>query len=328
MRDRASPFGWRSPFGRLVARFFGWIVNGFTIEGVPRVPSAATPTITGTTLSGPFGTYFATNLTTLVETEIELTAIAPTHDLAPLGSAGQQISVEYVNLSTESGVITIPGAYTLREDYTTYGANGSNKWSTFEALWTRQNAEVEVDLGTDANGIGGRRISITQSASIASPRYIFRDDTRIPDGAWDTIQIRGRAKLALADDYAGIGWGSATTFCGIHIRGTSTNAGRVALVNTGDVGIASPGTSMMTSVATSADVEFLLDIASNKRTVSAKAWLVGGSEPGSWQQSFTLGADVSLANGLRQFIKVSTGGDYGQRSLGWHMTINGPAPTF
>jgi hypothetical protein len=326
MRNLPSPFGLKSPFG-FVARFFGWIINGFTLEGVPRTPSAATPTITGTILSGPYGTYFATNTTTLVETEITLTSINPTYNLAPLGTAGQNISVVYVNLSSQSGVITVPGAYTLTEDYTGYGANGAKDWATvFEALWTRQGTETNINLASDTDGINGKRISLEQTTTTA--RYIYRDDTRIPDNAWETMQIRGRARIAAANDYGGVGWGSASGFFGIHIRGSSTNVGRVAYVNNGDMATASPGTALLSSVADTTAVEFLIDIASDKRTVQFKAWTLPGSEPGTWGGSYTLGADISFSNGLRLFSKVDGAAQYGLRTLGWRMAVNGTAAAF
>ncbi len=314
---------------RFVARFFGWIINGFTLEGTPREPSAATPTITGTTLSGPLGTYFATNTTTLVETEITLTAINPTYDLSPLGTAGQNISVVYVNLSGQSGVITIPGAYALTEDYTGYGANGSSKWTDFEALWTRQNSELDITLGTTTYGIAGQRISIVQT-STTSARYMYRDDTRIPDAAWDTMQIRGRLQITTsANDFGGVGWGGATTFCGIHVRNSTTSTGRIAFVNTGDVGTSTPGTALVTGLNSSDSIEFLIDIAADKRTVQFKAWTLPGSEPGSWGGSFTLGADISFATtGLRLYSKVDSASDLGQRNLGWRMAINSAAAAF
>jgi hypothetical protein len=142
MRNLPSPFGLKSPFG-FAARFFGWIINGFTLEGTPRTPSAATPTITGTTLSGPYGTYFATNTTTLAETEITLNEITPTYELSALGTAGQQIDVEYANLSSQSGIITIPGpaitpitvnqatSYTSATDATSYSTNRTGFIGTY-----------------------------------------------------------------------------------------------------------------------------------------------------------------------------------------------------
>jgi hypothetical protein len=182
MRNLLSPFGLKSPFG-FAARFFGWIINGFTLEGTPRTPSAGTPTITGTTLSGPYGTYFATNTTTLVETEITLNEITPTYELSALGTAGQQIDVEYVNLSSQSGIITIPGpaitpitvnqatSYTSATDATSYSTSRTGFIGVYIlAVFSQSSGAGRHVTGVTFNGTPLERVlGADQTSDIINP---------------------------------------------------------------------------------------------------------------------------------------------------------------
>lgn len=218
--------------------------------------------------------------------------------------------------------ITNPSAGTVyTEDWSTYAVGDT--FTQLDTSYGRSSSVIDVLVASDTTAPGGQRINLTMSTN--SPGYLRRDDTLITDGTWSRFQIRGRFRTQVhVNARGGIGWGSASSAYGIQIRrSSSSGTNTIALLNAGDMSSSTAGTTLFSSIADNTSYDFLLNLASDKRTLSYKVWLTSGSEPGSYDGSVTLGTDASLATGLRLFGgNISAGGNTTIRSLWWRLALD------